>query len=242
MNSMTQKTRFKDPSASFVILFGLWMFGLLGGKIEGIKRKAQNAVTVMDYRSWLKQNFGENLHQKVQRESVWESLVGRLQGNSIAVLEFGVAHGYATNWWMKKINHSTKVEWHGFDRFTGLPASWRSLKEGHFDAGGQAPDLNDERVTFYKGNIEETLPTFVFERKVGQRLILFFDFDLFEPTEFAWKYMKNHLQIGDFLYFDEAFDEDERRILNEYVLVDPALRLNYVGSSVQCLLLEIVAN
>ncbi len=77
------------------------MFGLLGGKIEGIKRKAQNAVTVMDYRSWLKQNFGENLHQKVQRESVWESLVDRLQGKSIAVLEFGVAHGYATNWWIK---------------------------------------------------------------------------------------------------------------------------------------------
>lgn len=54
--------------------------------------------------------------------------------------------------------------------------------------------------------------------------------------------MKNHLQVGDFLYFDEAFDEDERKILNEYVLVDPALRLKYVGSSVQCLLLAIVAN
>jgi hypothetical protein len=238
---MSKNTKFKDPSASFIILFGLWLLGLLGGKSEGFKRKSQNAVTVMDYRAWLKSNFGNSLNQKVQRESVWEILVARLQGKSVAVLEFGVAHGYATNWWIQKIGQNFNVEWHGFDRFTGLPADWRSLKEGHFDAGGNAPELNDSRVTFYKGNIEDTLPSFKYERKANQHLVLFFDFDLYAPTEFAWNHLKNQLQVGDFLYFDEAFDEDERQILNDYVLVDPTVNLKYLGSSAQCLLLEIVA-
>jgi|GEM_PF-1400748 hypothetical protein len=239
---MKHATKFRDPSASAFTLFGLWVLGLIGGKSDGIKRKSQNVVTVMGYRAWLERNFGKKLHQRVQRESVWETLLEKFQSKSIAVLEFGVAHGYATNWWMQKLNRSADVEWHGFDRFTGLPANWRSLEKGHFDAGGHAPDLNDERVIFYKGNIEDTLPKFVFERKANQLLLLFFDFDLFEPTEFAWNYMKTHLQVGDFLYFDEAFDEDERKILDEYVLADQSLTFKYVGSSVQCLLLEVVTN
>ena len=238
---MGKETKFKDPSAKFLTLFGLWIIGILGGKSQGFKRKSQNALTVMDYRCWLNTNFGDALKQKVQRESVWEILAARLQGKSIAVFEFGVAHGYATNWWIQRLGQDFDFEWHGFDRFTGLPADWRSLKEGHFDAGGNAPDLNDSRVLFYKGNIEDTLPRFTFERKPNQRLVLFFDFDLYEPTEFAWNQLKNQLHPGDFLYFDEAFDEDERQILNRYVLLDPAVKVKYLGSSTQCLLLEILA-
>ena len=67
-----------------------------------------------------------------------------------------------------------------------------------------------------------------------------FDLDLYEPSLFVWNKIKNQLKIGDVLYFDEAFDRNERRLLIEDVLVFGefqfigctvmALAIRYLGS------------
>jgi hypothetical protein len=50
-----------------------------------------------------------------------------------------------------------------------------------------------------------------------QKLILF-DLDICEPTAIAWNALSSALRPGDLLYFDGAFDRDERRVLGEMVL------------------------
>jgi len=45
-----------------------------------------------------------------------------------------------------------------------------------------------------------------------------FDFDLYEPTLLTFKYIENNFRPGDILYFDEAFDSDERVIIENYFL------------------------
>ena len=47
-----------------------------------------------------------------------------------------------------------------------------------------------------------------------------FDLDLFEPTEFAWLHLRKSLTSGDIVYFDEGFDIDERKVIEDYVLQD----------------------
>jgi hypothetical protein len=111
-----------------------------------------------------------------------------------------------------------EVRWDGFDRFTGLPRAWRGLDEGAFDTGGRPPDIGDPRVTWHVGNVEDTLIDLTLDRSDGFRLVVLFDLDIFEPSLVAWDYLFGSLRPGDMLYFDEAFDLDERRLLNEYVL------------------------
>ena len=140
----------------------------------------------------------------------------RVQQNPRTVLEFGVAWGYATNYWLSK-NGSGIQLWHGFDCFTGLPRSWRDLDAGAFDAEGSPPNIIDPRVVWHIGDVEEQLPLLTIDN--NSKLILF-DLDLFEPTEFAWLHLRKSLNRGDIVYFDEGFDIDERKVIEDYVLQD----------------------
>lgn len=40
---------------------------------------------------------------------------------------------------------------------------------------------------------------------------------MYEPTKFAWSYLLPYLHPGDLVYFDEAHDCDERRVITENV-------------------------
>jgi hypothetical protein len=85
--------------------------------------------------------------------------------------------------------------------------------------------------------VEQTLPQL--DRNAiasGSRLVLF-DLDLYEPTMMAWTWLRPSLSSGDYLYFDEAFDQDERRVLEEAVL--PSGEFTYVGGTGHQLLLQI---
>jgi hypothetical protein len=129
------------------------------------------------------------------------------------VYEFGVAFGYTTNYWLLRCNKEIRT-WNGFDRFTGLPRPWRDLPMNAFDANGRAPEIDDPRVTWFVGNVNELLPTVKIES--CPKLIIF-DLDVYEPTEFAWSYLEPYLHPGDLVYFDEAYDFDERRVITDNV-------------------------
>ncbi|SBS75571.1 hypothetical protein MHPYR_260026 [uncultured Mycobacterium sp.] len=184
---------------------------------------------IADFVDWQRRTFGYRPEVYGRREKLWEQVAQRLDPNrSLFVLEFGVAWGYATHWWLRRLR-GRDVTWHGFDRFTGLPRAWRGLDEGAFDAGGQPPAIEDERVCWHVGDVEDTLGAVDLVRARGAQWLVLFDMDIYEPTAYAWETISPHLLPGDAIYFDEAMDQDERRLLDEAVL--PSIGCELVGTT-----------
>ena len=190
---------------------------------KSIRRRIGLLAERAEWITWVENSFQQHKFYWT-REALWKQMHSLLsERNDWTVYEFGVAWGYATNFWTSRIKHGMS-QWHGFDRFTGLPRSWRDLEEKSFDAGGIPPPITDTRVIWHVGDVEQELPKL--EIVSGPKIVLF-DLDIYEPTLFAWKTLSPYLSSGDLLYFDEGFDEDERRVINENVRLD--FELTVVG-------------
>lgn len=202
------------------------------------RRKLANAADLASYFDWKCETFG-NVKTSRTKPSLWKQMSKRMHASNEPWhgMEFGVAFGHATRWWLGHHNESIIATWDGFDRFTGLPRAWRTLPAGAFSANGQSPAIDDRRVTWHVGDIEDTIGQMDADRIASGRRLGYFDFDLYEPSKVAWDWLLPHLRPGDILYFDEAFDADERRLLNESVL--PAGTYNYVGATVLNLAIEV---
>ena len=146
---------------------------------------------------------------------------------SISVFEFGVAYGEASRWWLLKLPHKD-LKYSGFDLFTGLPTAWRNLPAGAFNADGKTPDIDDARTTWHVGDVGQTIKEIDWNHHPGQRLFIF-DLDLFLPSHEVWSVIKEKIKSGDLLYFDEAFDADERLLLKTYLL--PTHQFDVLGAS-----------
>jgi hypothetical protein len=201
-----------------------------------LRHKAINAGEIADYVSWQKETFAR-VTALPTRERLWELMAQRLSPQEIRGVEFGVAFGYGSGWWLKRIP-GDRLRWDGFDRFTGLPRPWRDKVEGAFDAGGQPPAIDDRRVAWHVGDVEDQLKNLVIDRDVTQQLLVLFDLDIFEPSLAAWEHLRASLRPGDLLYFDEAFDADERRLLNDHVL--PSGEYLCIGATPLALGLQVV--
>jgi hypothetical protein len=175
------------------------------------------------------------------RERLWEAESGRFETGRVTVLEFGVAHGDATRFWLSMLPNA-ELRWHGFDTFEGLPEAWmrggvQFAGRGLFDAGGKPPDIADPRVTWHPGRIDKTLPAA--DVDYSSRLCVLFDMDLYGPSAFALTSIGDKLKPGDVLYFDEAYDpEHERRALDEFL--DRGYQVRVVGSTGIALMVEVV--
>lgn len=201
-----------------------------------VTRKASNVGEIADYLHWGRRQFGR-FKPLAQREQLWEAMLNRLSGSGVRGFEFGVAWGYSTAWWLSRLEDPT-LRWDGFDRFTGLPRDWRNLPEGYFDAQGQPPKLADDRVTWHVGDVEDRIGNLDLSREDNRAWVVLFDLDVFEPSLVAWEYLKRSLRPGDLLYFDEAFDRDERHLLDHHVL--PSGKFNLVGATPLALCIEVV--
>ena len=127
------------------------------------------------------------------------------------------------------------TRWYGFDTFTGLPEAWRSYPAGAFNADGNPPDIDDPRVEWVIGRVEDTVDTGRLQLAKhngndGCQALYLFDLDLYTPTRQIVSRIIPHLNPGDILYFDEAADLDERRVLLEEMerLVRPS---SIIGST-----------
>lgn len=138
------------------------------------------------------------------REAYFVHLATIHQANSY--WEFGVHQGASVR--LALDHFSTVREIHGFDSFEGLPTDWThgsgtTFAKGHFDVGGQVPDIQDPSVHFHKGWFEEVLPDFLTKNTArGSDLVVHFDADLFEPTAYVLDKLGNRL-LGSLLMFDE---------------------------------------
>ena len=194
-----------------------------------LRVKAMNAGQVADYIDWQERVWGRRPNVVGRREDIWERLAERLDpARPLLALEFGVAWGYATNWWVQRLA-GRDVTWHGFDRFTGLPRSWREHEAGAFDAGGKPPAIEDPRVRWHVGDVEDTLSSVDLAAARDAQWLILFDLDIYEPTAFAWNALAPHLRAGDLMYLDEAMDTEERRVLDEMIL--PSFDCEPVGTT-----------
>lgn len=57
-----------------------------------------------------------------------------------------------------------------------------------------------------------------------------FDFDLYSATKAAWDVISKYLKVGDIIYFDEAYESDEARMIHE--ITETNLRLEILGYTI----------
>jgi hypothetical protein len=194
-----------------------------------LRHKTANAGDIADFIDWQQRVFGDQPAFFGRREKLWERLAQRLDPNRpLVVLEFGVAWGYATNWWLCRLG-ARDVVWHGFDRFTGIPHAYRALRQGAWDAGGTPPAIDDERVRWHVGDVQDTLGAVDLAAARDAQWLVLFDLGFYEPTAFAWEVISPHLRQGDVMYFDEAAQPGERRVLDEMIL--PSIGYKPVGAT-----------
>jgi hypothetical protein len=192
-----------------------------------------------NYVQWVIDTFSKKPDLVLSREKVWNKLISEVaRDRPVVVWEFGVAWGYSTDWWLKRLPQED-LNWLGFDRFIGLPRDWRNYRAGDLSTGGVPPAINDPRVRWYVGDVEDTLPKVDIRRDPIAQWVILFDLDIYEPTSFVWKHLQQYLRPGDLLYFDEAFDGDERRVLNESVVRNPEIQVSLFACSPLALALQV---
>jgi hypothetical protein len=202
-----------------------------------LRSKAINAGQIADYLDWQQPLWNGRPNILGRREELWELMAARLDpGRPLVALEFGVAWGYATDWWVRRLA-GRALTWHGFDRFTGLPRSWREHDAGAFDAGGEPPAIDDARIVWHIGDVEDTIASVDLAAAREAQWLILFDLDIYEPTAVAWRALAPHLRAGDLLYLDEAMDSDERRVLDEMIL--PTIDCEPVGTTSLALGLDV---
>ncbi len=187
---------------------------------------------------WQRNEF-KNVQVYLSKEKFYNAIIQELIDNpkSTDFYEFGVAHGYATNFFLKKPRFENEIlhEYNAFDTFEGLNKPFREFPEGSFTNKGLVPAIFNEKLNWYIGLVEETFEGFT---HLSCRKVIFFDLDLYEPTLFVMKKILNFLKPGDYLYFDEGFDLNEFRIIEDYVMKEFKLRL--VGTNFQAVCFQII--
>jgi len=126
------------------------------------------------------------------------SKVGPVPG---AYMEFGVHRGATIRIIGACAGKERRV--HGFDSFEGLPTDWfgNTLKAGDFDVGGKLPRVHSN-TTLYKGWFDATLPAWC-ESHEDKVAFLNIDSDLYSSAKLVLNCLKDRLQAGTVIHFDE---------------------------------------
>jgi hypothetical protein len=200
--------------------------------------KILSLIEALEFKIWQKKF--NRIKSYSNRKKMFLAIINDLNNpksnsSKVNIYEFGVAFGELTQFIIKNIK--VEYNYHGFDTFSGLPHSWRGLPKGAISPKNKTPKFSGgEGVKFHTGLIKDTISNVDF-RSDGVNLFIF-DFDLYEPTLFAYKYVRENIKKGDILVFDEAFAQDERIIIENYVFLDFKYKL--IRSSPFAIAFEIV--
>ncbi len=118
-------------------------------------------------------------------------------------LEFGVFSG-GTIRRIAKVKPAATI--HGFDSFEGLPQAWEGFSLGRraFSREGRLPRV-PRNVVLHKGWFSETIPIWL-ERESGPIAFIHVDCDLYSSTVDIFRLLKDRLQPGTIVVFDEYFN------------------------------------
>ena len=203
------KTRWKADLKYVLTRLGTHMSPRALGNLNGV-------VNYLEVGNWMKTHGFGSIPLFADRYELFRHMAASIADADVLYLEFGVAFGASIRFWSKLLrNPNSKL--HGFDSFEGLPTTWiRARPKGHFSTGGNIPDVDDPRVQFFKGWFEDTLPGYVWPPH--DRLVINLDADLYSSTAFVLTTIRQRIQPGSLLYFDEFNHRgDELRAFDEFI-------------------------
>lgn len=176
----------------------------------------QMSVNYLETGRWLKNNGFVIPRRSKSREDVFASAVREIRDKQVLYLEFGVHEGDTMRYWSKHLSNP-RSHLHGFDSFEGLPESWHLRRpKGYFSTQGNAPQIADPRVTFFKGWFQETLPKYTMPSH--ECLVVNIDSDLYSSASSVLMALRSSITVGTYLYFDELFDpHHELKAFDEYI-------------------------
>lgn len=139
-----------------------------------------------------------------QRSHFYRFVNSKILGNApIDYLEFGVFMGNSIRSWLG-LNRNETSTFHGFDCFEGLPENWKEgADKGAYSAGGNTPQVDDDRCTFVAGLFQDTLPDFVESFDPKNRLVIHMDADLYSSTFYGLAMLDRFIKPGTVILFDE---------------------------------------
>jgi Macrocin-O-methyltransferase (TylF) len=180
-----------------------------------------------------------NIKKRVaNRETVFDIIINKLHDKEILYLEFGVFRGRSIKYWANALQNPAS-QFYGFDSFEGLSDDFDingPIKKGHFNIKGEIPKIEDKRVHLIKtwfSDLKKNCPVLP---NIEQKVIIM-DADLYESTTTALNFVKQYIQRGTYLYFDDmsriehdplAFARFMKRTGLNFELVVGDLRLNKV--------------
>jgi O-methyltransferase len=155
-------------------------------------------------------------HTAADKWGVFDAVAAEAGARQVLYLEFGVAAGASMRRWSRLLSNPASVL-HGFDSFEGLPTDWiLDVPAGHFSTDGKPPEIEDERVAFFPGWFDRSLPGYAAPEH--DLLIVNVDADLYSSTVTVLEKVEPWLAPGSFVYFDEFNHRgDEMRAFGEFL-------------------------
>ena len=174
------------------------------------------SLKYLEMGEWMRRRGLKPGHSFAHRNELFDLAAKEIGDLQVLYLEFGVFKGEATRYWSRLLrNPNCKL--HGFDSFEGLPEDWREdCGKGHFSTNGSIPQIDDNRVKFFKGWFEETLP--IYQIPDHEAVFINLDADLYSSTIYVLKALRELIEPGTYIYLDEFSDlNHEYRAFDEFL-------------------------
>ena len=169
------------------------------GRIHPARERAIRALkTTVDY---IEARMPDALGFDTQREVLAYAMAEtKVPGH---YLEFGVFTG-GTIRYLAGLKRQQRFD--GFDSFEGLPEAWGgfNLPTAAFSRGGKMPRV-PSNVRLHKGWFSETLPPWIASNP-GPIAFAHIDCDLYSSTVDILNALRDRLQVGTVIVFDEYFN------------------------------------
>lgn len=190
----------------FAAWFLKWVLTKVGSHTpKPVFYRLESALNYLHAGRWMKDHQFSPACLVTERRELIATLAKLICNEEVLYLEFGVWKGDSIRQWSTLLKNSAS-RLHGFDSFEGLPEKMVShgMEQGHFSTQGNIPQVPDNRVKFFKGWFEDTLPKYEFVD--SPVIVLFIDADLYSSASYVLKTLRPHLKVGTVIYFDEFWD------------------------------------
>ena len=136
-----------------------------------------------------------------RKKELWEYSLRSCLFNGLN-LEFGVYDGQSIRMMANTFPERSFI---GFDSFIGLQEDWKGNQfvKGSFSRKGKIPKV-PKNVGLIKGWFNDSLPVFL-RANYGNVSFIHFDADTYESTHYVLVTLKERLQNGTVIVFDEYF-------------------------------------
>ena len=185
-------------------------------------------VNYLETGRWMRAHGYTPTNRVDRREEVFDAIAAEAANRAVLYLEFGVYEGRSMRYWSKLLRNPAS-HLHGFDSFQGLPATWTGMPPGFFSTNGRIPEIEDDRVRFFPGWFEDTLPRY--EPPPHEQLVVAIDSDLYSSAALVLRSLEDLMVPGTYLYFDEFHDRaNELKAFDEF-LERTEMRFRLVGAT-----------